>query len=69
MQVERRRSVKREQELLAAVLSRNIDQYIGAIDALRKMPKDKLAEMNLENDLAKAAVQLESQRSGGVPVR
>ncbi|MFH1738363.1 MAG: hypothetical protein ABIH23_05100 [bacterium] len=65
-QLERSRSVKREQELLAAVLARNIDQYIGAIDALRKLPKEKLAEMKLENELAQAAVKLEAQ---GIPVR
>ena len=66
LQLERRRAIRREQELLAAVLARNIEQYIGAVESLRRFPKDKLAEMRLENDLAQAAVKLESQ---GVPVR
>jgi hypothetical protein len=65
-QLERIRSNKQNQELLAAVLSRNVGEYISAIDALRKLPKDKLAEMELENDLAQAAAKLQAS---GIPVR
>lgn len=64
---ERRRAIDRERELLAAVLSKNIDQYITAIDNLKKQPKDKLAEMKLENELAVAAAKLD--QDAGVPVR
>ena len=67
VQLERSRSIKREQELLAAILAKNVEQYIGAVDALRKLPKDRLAEMKLENELAQAAVALE--QGGGIPVR
>lgn len=63
---ERRRAIDRERELLAAVLSKNIDQYIAAIDNMKKQPKDKLAEMKLENELALTAAQLEQGQ--GVPV-
>ncbi len=66
-QLERKRAIDRERELLAAVLSKNIDEYTHAVDRLRKQPKDALAEMKLENDLAKAAVALEE--SQGIPVR
>jgi len=66
-QLERQRAIDRERELLAAVLSKNVGEYLKAVDALRKQPKDTLAEMKLENELAKAAVQLEE--SQGVPVR
>jgi hypothetical protein len=49
------------------VLAKNIGEYLQAVDKLRKQPKDVLAEMKLENELAQAAVALEE--SQGVPVR
>jgi hypothetical protein len=67
MQLERIRATDRERELLAAILSKNIGEYMQAVEKLRKLPKDTLAEMKLENELAKAAVALEE--SQGVPVR
>lgn len=67
MQLERHRAIDRERELLAAVLSKNIGEYLQAVDKLRKQPKDSLEEMKLENELAKAAVALEE--SQGIPVR
>jgi len=66
LDIERRRAIDRERELLAAVLAKDIGQYIQAIDNLKKSPKDKLAEMKLENDLAVAAAALEER---GIPVR
>lgn len=63
-QLERKRSIERERELLAAILSKDVGQYLQAVDALRRQPSDKLAEMKLENDLAMAAAKLE----GGIPV-
>lgn len=65
--IERKMAVDRERELLAAVLSKNIGEYLQAVEKLRKQPKDNLAEMKLENELAKAAVALEE--SQGMPVR
>lgn len=65
--IERKYAVDRERELLAAVLSKNIGEYLQAVEKLRKQPKDTLAEMKLENELAKAAVALEETQ--GVPVR
>ena len=67
MQLERKRAIDRERELLAAVLSKNIGDYLKAVEMLRKQPKDVLEEMKLENELAQAAVALEE--SQGVPVR
>lgn len=67
VQLERVRAVDRERELLAAILAKNAGEYLSAIDALRRTPADRLAEMRLENDLAQAAVALESER--GIPVR
>jgi hypothetical protein len=61
--VERKYAVERERELLAAILSKDIGQYLQAVDALRKQPRDKLAEMKLENELAVAAAKLD-----GIPV-
>jgi hypothetical protein len=66
-QKERVRAIDRERELLAAVLAKNAGEYLSAIDALRKTPNDKLAEMRLENELAQAAVRLE-RGTGGFPV-
>jgi hypothetical protein len=67
MQLERKRAIDRERELLAAVLSKNIGEYIQAIEKLRKSPRDSIMEMKLENELARAAVALEE--SQGIPVR
>jgi hypothetical protein len=39
MQIERRRAVDRERELLAAILSKNIGEYIQAVEKLRKSPR------------------------------
>lgn len=64
---ERRRAIAREQELLAAVLCKDAEQYLRAVEQLRKQPKDKLKEMELENELAQAAVSIEESR--GIPVR
>ena len=67
MQLERKRAVDRERELLAAILSKNIGEYLQAVEKLRKSPKDSIMEMKLENELARAAVALEE--SQGIPVR
>jgi Flp pilus assembly protein TadB len=67
MQLERKRAIDRERELLAAVLSKNIGEYLQAVEKLRKSPKDSIMEMKLENELARAAVALEE--SQGIPVR
>lgn len=67
LQLERKRAIDRERELLAAVLAKDVGQYIQAIDNLKQSPKDKLASMKLENELAIAATQLEESR--GIPVR
>jgi hypothetical protein len=65
--LERKRAIDRERELLAAVLSKNIGEYLQAVEKLRKSPKDSIMEMKLENELARAAVALEE--SQGIPVR
>lgn len=66
VQLERKRAIKLQQELLAAIMAKDVGQYLQAIDALRRTPDDKLREMKLENDLAQAAVKLEEQQ--GFPV-
>jgi len=63
-QLERRRAIERERELLTAIMSKDLGQYTHAIDALKRTPKDKLNELKAENELAQAAVKLE-----GIPVR
>jgi hypothetical protein len=64
---ERKRAIDRERELLSAILAKDVGQYIQSIENLRKTPKDKLAEMKLENELAREAVRLEE--SQGIAVR
>jgi hypothetical protein len=64
---ERKRAIERERELLSAILSANVEQYLGAVERLRTSPKDKLVAMKLENELAVAAAKLEDER--GIPVR
>lgn len=68
VQLERKRAIDRERELLAAVLAKNAGEYLSAIDALRRTPADKIAEMRLENELAQAALRLEGGERG-IPVR
>lgn len=68
VQLERKRAIDRERELLAAVLAKNAGEYLSAIDALRRTPADKIAEMRLENELAQAAIRLEGGERG-IPVR
>lgn len=63
-QLERRRAIERERELLAAIMAKDIGQYTQAVEILKRTPKDKLNELKVENELAQAAVQLE-----GIPVR
>lgn len=67
VQWERRRAIDRERELLAAILSKNVGEYLQAVESLKRTSQDKLAEMKMENELAQAAVSLEESR--GIPVR
>ena len=63
---ERRKGIEREQELLGAVLAQHAGDYIGVVDALRTKPKDKLAQMQAENELAVNAQKLSKME--GLPV-
>lgn len=67
LQWERKRAIDRERELLAAVLAKNVGEYLTAIDTLKRTQKDKLNELKLENELALAATRLEEGK--GIPVR
>lgn len=66
-QLERKRAIERERELLAAILAKDVGQYLQAVDNLKRTHKGKLEELKLENELAKAAVALEEK--AGIPVR
>lgn len=67
MRWERGNSIRREQELLAAILAKDTPEYVAAVEALRTTPADKIKQMELENDLAIRAQELEDTR-GGVAV-
>ena len=68
LQVERKRSVKRERALLGAILARNIDQYVEAMNDLDKTPNDKLREMKAEQDLAIEYEKTNKDKLVGIPV-
>jgi hypothetical protein len=65
--IERKYAIDRERELLGAVLSKNVGEYLKAIEALKTTPADRLAELKLENELAQAAVRITEPQ--GIPVR
>lgn len=67
MRWERGNSIRREQELLAAILAKDTPEYVAAVEALRTTSADKIKQMELENDLAIRAQELEDTR-GGVAV-
>jgi uncharacterized metal-binding protein len=52
LQVERKRSISREKQLIAAILSKDVKDYLDAVDDLEKSPKDKLKQTKAEQDLA-----------------
>ena len=52
---ERRFHTKREQELLAAVLAKDVNEYSKALEATRRTPEQTIKELQIENDLVLAA--------------
>ncbi len=52
LQVERKRSISREKQLLGAIIAKDLRDYLDAIDDLEKTPKDKLRQTKAEHDLA-----------------
>ena len=66
---ERRASLLREQSLLAALVSKSAHEYALSLEALKRSPKDKIREMEVENELAEHAAALEGvQVPGSYPV-
>lgn len=63
---DRRDSKDRERELLAAVIAEQAGDYLNMLEAIKTSPKDKLKQMQVENDLALQAAQL--QKREGLPV-
>lgn len=71
LQIERKRAIDRERELLAAILAKNGEEYLKAVEVLRRSSRDKLNELKLENELALKAAELEEKESArqGIPIR
>lgn len=63
---ERKKAIRREQELLAAILAKDVNDYLQALDAVKREPGDHLREMELENELAINAQKLSQEE--GIPV-
>ena len=68
LQVERKRSVKRERALLGAILAKNIDEYVEAMNDLDKTPDDKLRQMKAEQDLAIEYEKTNKEKVVGIPI-
>jgi len=67
-QLDQRQAKSREQSLLAALVSKSAHEYALSMEAIKRSPKDKIREMEIENDLAERAVALEGQVPGSYPV-
>jgi hypothetical protein len=52
LQVERKRSIAREQQLLAAIFSENVQDYLNSVADLESTTKDKVKLNKSEHDLA-----------------
>ncbi len=68
LQVERKRSVAREKALLGAILAKNIDEYVEAMNDLDKSPNDKLRQMKAEQDLAIEYEKTNTDKVAGIPI-
>jgi len=60
----------REQDLIAALMAKNLTEYAMANTEMRTSMKDKVKKMQAENELAvmNDAMIAEQQRKEGVPV-
>jgi hypothetical protein len=67
LQVERKRSIAREKELLAAIKAKDLKDYIDAVDDLEKTPADKLKQTKAEQDLA-IEYEKANKVAQGIPV-
>lgn len=65
---ERRLHMKREQILLSAALSKDVSDFVHAVGALRRDPKQTLKEMELENQLVLEANKTDQLASDRFPV-
>lgn len=63
---ERSQAKQREDDLIAAVLANNLGEYAAAHSKIRETTKDRIKQMNVENDLAIANEKLMEER--GIPV-
>jgi len=66
LQIERKRSVAREQELLSAIMSKNVQEYLEAVEGLKTSPAEKLALIRADNELALNAANFEKRV--GIPI-
>ena len=67
LSLERERSISREQQLIAAILSENVQDYLNSVDDLEKTPKDKRKQVKADNNLA-IEVQKVTTNNIGIPV-
>lgn len=58
-QVERKRAIERERELLVAIMAKHTKEFADVMESLRRTPQNKIEEMKIENELAQAAAQLQ----------
>jgi 4-diphosphocytidyl-2C-methyl-D-erythritol kinase len=52
LHLERKRSVVKEQQLIAAIMSKEVKDYVDAVNDLQKTAKEKLKEIKSEHELA-----------------
>lgn len=66
---DRRTSQKREQDLIAALLAKNLSEYALANTQIRTTTRERIKQIRAENELALANEKiLESSTEQGIPV-
>ena len=67
LQVERKRSISREKQLIGAIFSKDSKEYLDSVDDLEKTSGDKIRQVKAEQDLA-IEYEKANKTTQGIPV-
>lgn len=68
LQVERKRSHAREQQYIAALMSRHNEDFVDSVKQLEQTPEQKVKVLQAENEIAKSLEKAEQQQKLGIPI-